>query len=188
MKMKTLYAALSGAFLLGAATLAPAQTSNAPAGNTAAHPVKNTEAAMSSDYRAQKKQIDDAYKQDKAACKGQSGNAKDVCQKEAKAKEKIAKADLEAQRKGTPHAQYEAAKTKAEQNYEVAKEKCEDQKGKEKAACKKQAKADEDKALADAKNERGSMASNTSPAPSRAPAPASTSPNSNMPSKTSSGK
>src|SRR6185503_15478415 len=50
MKMKTLYAALSGAFLLGAATLAPAQTSTAPAGNTAAHPVKNTEAAMSSDY------------------------------------------------------------------------------------------------------------------------------------------
>jgi hypothetical protein len=172
--MNTLYAALSGAFLLGAATLAPAQTSNAPAGSTTAHPVKNAEVSASSDYRAQKKQIDDAYKADKASCKSMSGNAKDVCQKEAKAKEKIAKADLEAQRKGTPHAQYEAAKTKAEQNYDVAKEKCEDQKGADKTACKKQAKADEDKAIADAKSSRDSMASNTPARSTTPPAPAKT--------------
>jgi hypothetical protein len=187
--MTTLYAALSGAFLLGAATLASAQTSSAPAGSTTAHPIKNAESAMSSDYRGQKKQIDDAYKQDKAACKGQSGNAKDVCVKEAKAKEKIAKADLEAQRKGTPHAQYEAAKTRADEGYDVAKEKCEDQKGAEKSACKKQAKADHEKAVADAKSQRGSMASNTSSSTSRmTPAPASTPATGNMPSKTSAGK
>ena len=41
MKMNTLYAALSGAFLLGAATLAPAQMSNAPAGSAVTNPVKN---------------------------------------------------------------------------------------------------------------------------------------------------
>ncbi|HEX4333961.1 MAG TPA: hypothetical protein VH040_17625 [Usitatibacter sp.] len=174
MRMTTLYAALSGAFLLGAATLAPAQTNTAPTGSTAMHPVKNAEASMSSDYRGEKKQIDDTYKQDKAACKSQTGNAKDVCMKEAKAKEKTAKADLEAQRKGTPHAQYEAAKTKAEQNYEVAKEKCEDQKGADRTACKKQAKADEDKALADAKSARGSMASNGSAPASMTPAKTST--------------
>ena len=161
MRMTTLYAALSGAFLLGAATLAAAQTSNAPAGSTIAHPVKNAEMAMSGDYRAEKKQIDDAYKSDKANCKSMSGNAKDVCMKEAKGKEKIAKADLEAKRKGTPHAQYEAAKTRAEETYDVAKEKCDDQKGAEKSACKKQAKGDYDKALAEAKSTRGSMASNT---------------------------
>jgi hypothetical protein len=187
MKMKTLYAALSGAFLLGAATLAPAQTSNAPAGSTVAHPVKNTESSMSADYRAQKKQIDDTYKQDKAACKGQSGNAKDVCMKEAKAKEKIAKADLEAQRKGTSHAQYEAAKTRAEQNYDVAKEKCDDQKGAEKSACKKSAKGDYDKALAEAKSARGSMASNA-PSSSTTPPPAPPSSSSTSSSKTSPGK
>jgi hypothetical protein len=35
MKMTTLYAALSGAFLLGAATLVPAQTTGTTAGTTA---------------------------------------------------------------------------------------------------------------------------------------------------------
>ena len=52
------------------------------------------------------------------------------------------------------------AVAKAHGTYDVAKEKCEDQKGKEKSACKKQAKADEDKALADAKASRKNVASN----------------------------
>ena len=56
MKMKTLYAALSGAFLLGAATLVPAQST--PAGSTAAHPVKNAKAASSDEYRADKDRIE----------------------------------------------------------------------------------------------------------------------------------
>ena len=43
MKMNTLYAALCGAFLLGAATLAPAETSNAPAGSSLTHPIANAE-------------------------------------------------------------------------------------------------------------------------------------------------
>ncbi len=90
-----------------------------------------------------------------------SGNAKDVCMKEAKAKEKIAMAEQEAQRKGTPHAQYEVLVTKAKENYEVAKEKCDDLKGADKPACKKQAKADESKALAEAKASRNTVASTT---------------------------
>src|SRR5260221_671500 len=84
-------------------------------------------------------------------CKSLSGNAKDVCHKEAKGNEKVAKAELEAKRKGTPHAMYDVAKEKADATYEVAKEKCDDLKGADKSACKKQAKADKDKAMADAK-------------------------------------
>jgi hypothetical protein len=153
MKMTTLYAALSGAFLLGTAALVSAQSTvgNPPAGSTTAHPIKNAEVAMSADYRAQKNQIEADYKTAKAGCKSMTGNAKDVCIKEAKAKENIAKAELEAKRKGTPGAQYDVMVTKAKQNYEVAKEKCEDQKGADRSACKKQAKADEEKAIAEAK-------------------------------------
>jgi hypothetical protein len=78
---------------------------------------------------------------------------------EAKGNEKVAKAELEAKRKGTPHSQYEAQVAKAKAAYDVAKEKCDDQKGKEKSACKKQAKADEEKALAEAKASRKTVAS-----------------------------
>ena len=70
MRMTTLYAALSGAFLLGTAALAPAQTSTttpstpsssatttAPAGSSITNPVKNAKIAASGDYRAEKDRI-----------------------------------------------------------------------------------------------------------------------------------
>jgi hypothetical protein len=149
--MTTLYAALAGAFLLGTAALSPAQTSNAPAGSNIAHPIKNAEVALSKEYRSEHEAIEAAYKADKAKCKALTGNAKDVCIKEAKGTEKVAFAELDAKRKGTPHSQYEVLKVKAEAAYEVAQEKCDDLKGADKTACKKQAKADKAKALAEAK-------------------------------------
>ena len=116
MKMNTLYAALSGAFLLGTAALAPAQTRPAPRrpAATLAHPIKNAKVAVSADYRADKEAIEAEYKAAKAKCKSMSGNAKDVCMKEAKGNEKVAKAELEAKRKGTPQRHVRRAKvTKA---------------------------------------------------------------------------
>jgi hypothetical protein len=152
MRMTTLYAALAGAFLLGTAALSPAQTTPAtPVGSDTAHPIKNAEVALSKDYRAQHEAIETQYKADKAQCKSLSGNAKDVCLKEAQGKEKVALAELTAKRKGTPSAQYDVMVAKAKAAYEVAQEKCDDLKGTEKSACKKQAKADELKAIADAK-------------------------------------
>ena len=47
-------------------------------------------------YKSTVKQIDATYKADKDQCKSFKGNAKDVCVAEAKAKQKIAKADAEA--------------------------------------------------------------------------------------------
>jgi hypothetical protein len=157
MKMNTLYAALCGAFLLGAATLAPAQST--PAGSPITHPIANAKVATSPEYRADKEKIEADYKVAKANCKTMTGNAKDVCIKQAKGDEKVAMAELEAKRTGTPHAMYEVQKAKADAIYEVAQEKCDDQKGADKSACKKQAKADKEKAIADAKANRSSVAS-----------------------------
>jgi hypothetical protein len=103
------------------------------------------------------------YKTAKANCKTLSANAKDICIAEAKGNENVAKAELEAKRKGTPQAQYEVQVAKAKAAFEVAKEKCDDQKGLEKSACKKQAKADEQRALAEAKATRGSLADLSKP-------------------------
>ena len=106
------------------------------------------------DYKAAKDQISATYKSDKAACAKMDGNAKDVCSAEAKAKEKVALADLDYKKSGKDSDRIKAAKVKAEQDYAVAKEKCEDKSVTDKGACKKEAKAAEDKAMADLKAEK----------------------------------
>jgi hypothetical protein len=103
--------------------------------------------------KAEKERIEAEYKADKARCDELSGNGKDVCIAQAKAKERIAKADLEAQAKGTAKAHYDAQVVRAEAEYDVAKEKCDDLAGNPKDVCEKEAKAIEQKAKADAKSE-----------------------------------
>ena len=110
--------------------------------------------AMSKDaYKAEKDKIETQAKADKKACDGMKDNAKDVCQAEAKAKEKIAKAELDAKNKPGPKADEKVRLMKAEGAHEVAKEKCEDQKGAAAiASCKKDEKVSYDKAKATAKS------------------------------------
>lgn len=99
-------------------------------------------------HKAAKSQIEADYKTQKAKCDTLKDNAKDVCEEEAKAKEKLAKAELEQQYKPSPAHARKVAEVKAEGIYDVAKEKCDDQSGDAKNACEKQAKADFDKAKA----------------------------------------
>ena len=102
-------------------------------------------------YKADKDKIEAQYKADKERCSSLSGNAKDICQAEAKGKEKVAKADLEANYKNTDKARIDARMAKADADYDVAKEKCDDLKGNDKDVCVKEAKATRTKAKADAK-------------------------------------
>jgi len=103
------------------------------------------------EYKASKTRISAEYKADKAACGSLAGNAKDVCVEEAKAKEKVALAELEYSYTGKPGDRNKVLIAKAEANYAVAKEKCDDKAGNDKDVCVKEAKAVEVKALADAK-------------------------------------
>lgn len=103
------------------------------------------------DYEASKTRISADYKVDKRACSSYSGNAKDVCIEEAKAKEKVAKAELELAFTGKASDQNKLWVAKAEAAYAVAKEKCDDLSGNAKDVCVQEAKAIETKALADAK-------------------------------------
>lgn len=108
------------------------------------------ETISKADYKAGKSRIDATYKTDKAACKSLSGNAKDICVEEAKAKEKVARAELEYSYSGKPTDRNKVLVVKAKSAYEVAKERCDDLAGKAKTACVQEAKATEKKALADA--------------------------------------
>ena len=109
------------------------------------------------------------YKADMAKCKPMSGNEKDVCQADAKGKEKVAKAELEQKYSPSPRHERNVDEAKAEHEYKVAKEKCDAQKGKEESACEKEAKANYDRAKADIKakhaGDSGKRASTGSTAP-----------------------
>lgn len=115
---------------------------------------------MSKDaYNAQKSEIKAQYKADEQGCKSLAGNAKDVCEAEAKGKRDVATADAEAGYKGTPSARYDARVARVESRYKVAKEKCDDLNGNAKDVCVKEAKADEVKGKADAKVDKVAAAS-----------------------------
>lgn len=101
------------------------------------------------EYKAGKDKIEAEYKADKAACKPLTGNAQDVCQEEAKAKEKNARAALEFAYTGKAADGQKVLKVKADTAYDVAKEKCDDQSGNAKDVCVQEAKTARTKALAD---------------------------------------
>lgn len=103
------------------------------------------------EHTAAKDHISVNYKMDKEKCGALKANAKDVCMKEAKGTENIAKAELEAQYKPNDKSAYKVAKARADANYEVAKEKCDDATGNAKDVCKKDAKAAHVKAVENAK-------------------------------------
>jgi len=98
-------------------------------------------ALTKAEMKTEKDRIEADFKSAKAKCDGLKGNTKDVCMKEAKGAQKVAKAELEARDKGTAKAQADVKKAKAEADYDVAKEKCDDMKGNAKDVCKKDAKA-----------------------------------------------
>ena len=92
-----------------------------------------------------------AYDTDKKACDSLSGNAKDICVAEAKAKRTRVDENAEASYKDTPKAREHAIHEIAEADYNVAKERCDDKAGNDKDVCVKEAKAVMTKSQADAK-------------------------------------
>ena len=102
-------------------------------------------------YQAAKTHVSADYKSDTAACASFSANAKDICIQQAKAKEKVALAQLEFDYTHKPGDQTKLLVVQAETGYAVAREQCDDKAGNDKAVCVKEAKAVKLKALADAK-------------------------------------
>lgn len=103
------------------------------------------------EVKAEKERIAAEHKAAKAQCDALSGNAKDVCVKQADGNEKVAKAELDAREKPSEKANYKARLARAEADFDVAKEKCDDLSGNPKDVCKKQAEADFTRAKENAK-------------------------------------
>lgn len=109
------------------------------------------QAIAKDDYKAVKEQISADYKAAKLVCDSLSGNAKDICVKDAKGKSKVARAELEASYEPSRKHQYNVDEAKAEATYAVAREHCDDLSGNAKDICVKEAKSAETAAKADAK-------------------------------------
>ena len=103
------------------------------------------------EYKSAGQDIAGRYASDQAACKATTGNAKDICSEEAKGREKIAKAELEANYQPSDKHRYDLRIAKADAAYAVAKEKCDDLAGNAKDVCRKEAKSAYVTAKADAK-------------------------------------
>jgi hypothetical protein len=167
MKLKSLCIAISAALAMGTATVtlaegtmenAKVKTENAVDNAIDKLPPKRT--MSRAEYTSQKDTIESAYKTAHSGCDSMTGNAKSVCRVEAKSDEKGKLADLEAQYKGTPAADTDAKVAKARAQYDVAKQKCEDRPSAEQKSCKADAKAEETRAISDAKAAAKTAANN----------------------------
>jgi len=105
------------------------------------------------EFSAGKSTIATEYKSAKAGCDSFAANAKDICLAEAKGREHVAKAELDAAYKPGVKARYNVGIAKAEADYSVAREKCDDKAGNDKDVCIKEAKSAEIAAKADAKSQ-----------------------------------
>jgi len=114
-------------------------------------PAANATTMTQAEYTSGKTRISADFKADKAACAALAANAKDICIEQAKAKERVARAELEYGHTGKSGDRHKVLVAKAESSYAVAKERCDDKSGNDKDVCVKEAKAVEVKALADAK-------------------------------------
>ena len=108
-------------------------------------------ALTNDEYKAEHDRIEAAYKTAKAHCDTLKGNAEDVCEKQAKGEEKVAKAELENRHKPSADNAYKARVARADANHEVAMEKCDDLSGNAKDVCRKDAKAAHVSAIESAK-------------------------------------
>ena len=109
------------------------------------------EAISKQEYKSIDNNIDADFKAAKAQCDSLAGNAKDICEADAKGRRNSARAELEYKYKPTVKTLYEARIAKADAEYAVANEKCDDKAGNDKDVCVKEAKAARIHAEADAK-------------------------------------
>ncbi len=101
-------------------------------------------------YEMAKTAAEAQYQIDDKSCSALSGNAKDICDAQAKGKENVSKADAEAAFETSPKHREAARLARADANYAVAIQNCDDLAGNGKDVCVKEAKAELVKGQADA--------------------------------------
>jgi hypothetical protein len=141
MKRTTAIAALLGALLLSAAAWGISAAVDTPPSLMAR-----------SDYDSAKAAIENDARQAYGKCREAGDDAREVCRAEARADERIRKADLEARYRGTVGAAAEAKASRAKAEFDVARARCASRHGSERLACMRAAREEKAKALTVAKS------------------------------------
>ena len=140
MRSTTLYSTLIGALLVSAAAFGIGSAVESP--RSLMSPI---------DYGEAKRVIEADSRQAIGKCRDEDAPARDVCKAQARAEERVRKADLEARYRGTVAAAAEAKLARAKAQYEIARAKCGNERGEDKLSCLRSARADKAKALTEAK-------------------------------------
>lgn len=140
MKRTTLVATLTGALLVSVTAFGISAAVDSPRSLMAP-----------TDYSAARKAIEADAHAAASKCRDLESAARDLCKAEARADERVRKAELEAQYRGTVTAAAEVKLAKAKAEYDVAKARCADHRGEEKVSCLRSARAERGRALEAAK-------------------------------------
>jgi hypothetical protein len=140
MKRTTMYLSLAGALMFSAAAFGISSAVDTP------------RTLMSrGDYGLAKQVIEKESRVSLAACRDVEGAARDICKAEARAQDRIKRAELDARYHGTVSAAADARQAQAKARYDVAKAKCGVDGAERKTDCLQQARAEKTRALADAR-------------------------------------
>jgi hypothetical protein len=135
-----MYASLAGALMFSAAAFGINSAMDTP------------RTLMSrGDYAVAKTAIDAETRVSLGRCRDIESVAREVCKAEVRAEERVRKADLDARYHGTVAAAADARLARAKAQYDVAKAKCGGFASDRRAECLHSARADKQRALADAK-------------------------------------
>jgi hypothetical protein len=140
MKRTTLVATLTGALLVSVTAFGISAAVDSPRSLMAP-----------TDYSAARKAIEADAHAAASKCRDLESAARELCKAEARADERVRKAELEAQYRGTVTAAAEVRLAKAKAEYDVAKARCADHRGEEKVSCLRSARAERGRALEAAK-------------------------------------
>jgi hypothetical protein len=140
-KRSTLYAVVVGALIVSAGAMGLSAAVDSP-----------RSLMDKNEYAQSRKAIEADARLNLSKCRDVEGDTRELCRAEARADERIRKADLEASYRGTVAAAEDARLERAKARYDVARAKCADQRGEDRLACLKGARAEKAKALAEAKH------------------------------------
>ena len=141
MKRTTAYATLVAAMLVSATAWGISAAVDSPRSLMAP-----------SDYNSAKGSIESDTRTAMSKCRDEEGQAREVCKAQARADERVRKADLEARYRGTVGAAADAKIERVKARYEVARAKCSGERGSDKLACIRNARADKTRQIAEAKS------------------------------------
>ena len=142
MKKTTIYATLVAALLVSATAWGISAAVDSPRSLMAPSDYNSAKSAIESDTRAAI-----------AKCHDSEGKSREVCKAEARADERVRKADLEARYRGTVGAAADAKIARVKARYDVAKARCGAEHGEARLACIRTARSDKAKEIAATKGD-----------------------------------